>query len=71
MHYWRVDPLRWGACLRAMHGIGFTIVETYVPWRVHEPEPGEYEWTGRNDLAKFCAAAQAAGLAVVIRPGPH
>jgi beta-galactosidase len=71
MHYWRVEPARWPACLRAMHDLGFTIVETYVPWREHEVEPGEYEWTGRRDLATFCAAAQAAGLAVVIRPGPH
>jgi beta-galactosidase len=71
MHYWRVDPLHWKGCLRAMHGLGFTIVETYVPWRVHEPERGQYEWTGAKDLRKFITAAGAAGLAVVIRPGPH
>ena len=36
MHYWRVAPTRWAACLRAVHDLGLTIVETYVPWRVHE-----------------------------------
>ncbi|MBA2540982.1 MAG: beta-galactosidase, partial [Deltaproteobacteria bacterium] len=71
MHYWRVEPARWAACLRAMHGLGFTIVETYVPWREHEPEAGRYVWTGRHDLRRFVEAAGAAGLAVVLRPGPH
>src|SRR5687768_6418497 len=40
MHYWRVPPVQWGPCLRAMHATGLTLVETYVPWRVHEPDPG-------------------------------
>ncbi len=71
MHYWRVDPARWAGCLRQMHDLGLTIVETYVPWRVHEPERGELDWTGANDLPRFLEAAGAAGLAVVIRPGPH
>ena len=38
MHYWRVPEKQWAPCLRAMHGLGLTLVETYVPWRVHEPE---------------------------------
>jgi beta-galactosidase len=71
MHYWRVDPARWAACLRAIHTLGLTIVETYVPWRVHEPEHGERAWQDERDLARFLEAARAAGLAVVLRPGPH
>jgi beta-galactosidase len=71
MHYWRVPSIRWGASLRALHGLGVTIVETYVPWRVHEPEAGERVWTGERDLARFLDAARAAGLSVVLRPGPH
>lgn len=71
MHYWRVPPIRWGASLRALHAQGITIVETYVPWRVHEPEAGERVWTGERDLARFLDAARAAGLSVVLRPGPH
>jgi beta-galactosidase len=71
MHYWRVDPERWGPCLARLHSLGLTIVETYVPWRVHEPAPGQRAWTGPNDLARFLRQAQAAGLAVVLRPGPH
>ncbi len=71
MHYWRVDPRRWASCLAQLHALGLTIVETYVPWRVHEPAPGARSWTGAHDLARFLELAHAAGLAVVLRPGPH
>lgn len=71
MHYWRVDPRRWAACLAQLRAVGLTIVETYVPWRVHEPEPGIFAWTGQLDLGRFLGLARAAGLAVVLRPGPH
>lgn len=71
MHYWCVPPIRWGASLRALHDLGLTIVETYVPWRVHEPERGERAWTGDCDLGRFLDAARAAGLSVVLRPGPQ
>ena len=71
MHYWRVDPKRWAACLSSIRALGLTCVETYVPWRVHEPIPGSYAWTGANDLARFLELASSAGLGVVLRPGPH
>jgi beta-galactosidase len=71
MHYWRVEPARWARCLRAIHDLGLTIVETYVPWRVHEPAAGQLGWQRERDLARFLDAAHAEGLAVVLRPGPH
>ncbi len=70
MHYWRVPRARWAACLRAMHATGFTAVSTPVPWRIHEPEPGEAAWNEERDLAAFIEAARAAGLAVVLRVNP-
>ena len=71
MHYWRVPRAMWSACLREMHGLGFTLVETYIPWRVHEPEHEAFDWSDDRDLAAFLETARAAGLGVVIRPGPH
>jgi beta-galactosidase len=71
MHYWRLDPARWAACLAGLRGLGLALVETYVPWSVHERAPGRYDWSGRNDLGRFLDLAAEAGLAVVLRPGPH
>jgi beta-galactosidase len=71
MHYWRLDPGDWAEGLRALGGLGLRLVETYVPWGVHEVGPGRFDWTGPRDLARFLATAAAAGLGVVLRPGPH
>lgn len=71
MHYWRVDPDAWAPCLRAMHDVGLTLVTTPVPWRVHEPSRGQRMWTGERDLVRFIETARAAGLGVVLAPGPN
>ena len=71
MHYWRVEPAAWPACLAAMAELGLRLVETYVPWRVHEIAATRHDFAGPRDLAKFLDAAAAAGLGVVLRPGPH
>ena len=69
--YWQLDPSSWTKALRALHARGLTIVETFVPWRLHEPAAGTFDWSGRLDLPRFLAEAQAAGLAVVLRVGPR
>jgi hypothetical protein len=70
MHYWRAEPDAWAPCLRAMHELGFTHVETPVPWRVHEPARGDFDWTAERDVGAFIALARSIGLGVMIRPGP-
>ena len=70
MHYWRAEPDAWAPCLRAMHELGFTHVETPVPWRVHEAARGDFDWTAERDVGAFIALARSIGLGVVIRPGP-
>jgi beta-galactosidase len=69
-HYWRSEPAQWKAGLRAIAELGLTLVETPVPWSVHESASGRYLWTGRADLARFVGLAGEAGLGVVLRPGP-
>jgi beta-galactosidase len=69
--YWRHAQTQWPALLRALHAQGFTVVDCYVPWRVHEPDPGATLWTGERDLARFVEAALAAGLEVALRVGPR
>ena len=71
MHYWRVERVDWATCLAAMKTLGLSIVETHVPWRVHEVEPGRYEFRGQRDLGSFLDRVAEAGMAAVIRPGPQ
>ena len=46
-------------------------MQTYVPWNLHEPRPGELVWTGFADLERFLQLAQSVGLLVLLRPGPY
>src|ERR1700686_3137412 len=74
MHYWHHSPYTWRAALRAMRAMGLRLVDTYVPWGVHETAPGEYDF-GRRDarlnVARFLEMAHEVGLRCVLRPGPH
>jgi beta-galactosidase len=71
MHYWRIERRHWTKCLCAIADLGLTLVETYVPWSVHETSGGRYDWSGGRDLGAFLDAAAAVGLGAVVRPGPH
>jgi beta-galactosidase len=74
VHYWRLDPRHWRACLQAIQSLGFRVVDTYVPWSVHEREPGVLELGERDprlDVAAFLRLAHELGLYAIVRPGPH
>ena len=74
VHYWRLDPNEWRACLLAVKKLGLHFVDTYVPWGVHEVSPGKLELgetDPQRDVAKFCRLAEEVGLYVILRPGPH
>jgi beta-galactosidase len=74
MHYWRHAPREWGAGLDAIKSMGLRLVDVYVPWAVHEIEPGRFDFgeiSPALDVARFLDLAEARGLKVVLRPGPH
>jgi beta-galactosidase len=74
MHYWRHPQAEWRAGLEAMRAMGLRLVDTYVPWGVHETAAGEYEFGERDrrlDVARFLEIAHEVGLRCVLRPGPH
>ena len=54
-----------------MKALGLNAITTYVPWDLHEPAPGVYNWEADADLDAFLGAAQAAGFLVLLRPGPY
>jgi len=71
VHYWRHDPDDWPRILDALVSVGFTAVDTYVPWSVHDRGHGRADFTGRRDVARFLRLAADRGLHAVVRPGPH
>ena len=49
----------------------YTHTHSYVPWNLHEPIPGQFDFTGILDLAEYIHTAKSLGLHVIVRPGPY
>ncbi len=74
LHYWRIDPSLWKQALTSLKQLGLPMVETYVPWGVHEVTEGHVDFGERDprlDLGRFVDMAAELGLWVFARPGPH
>ncbi|NJE80415.1 beta-galactosidase [Olsenella sp. SW781] len=70
IHYFRVNPEDWHHSLYNLKAMGFNTVETYVPWNLHEPHPGEFDFAGGLSLARFLDEAAKLGLWAIVRPSP-
>ena len=71
IHYQRVPREYWADRLTKLKAAGLNTVGTYVFWNALEPEPGQWDFAGANDLAAFIRTAQRVGLWVIVRPGPY
>ncbi|WP_342116816.1 glycoside hydrolase family 35 protein [Pseudoduganella sp. OTU4001] len=71
MHYPRIPRAAWRERLRMARAMGLNTVTTYAFWSQHEPEPGQWNFTGQNDLRAFIKTAAEEGLHVILRPGPY
>lgn len=71
IHYGRIHPEYWQDRLQKMYAAGLNAISLYVPWNLHEPNPGEYNFDGGADLLRFLSLANETGLLVVLRPGPY
>ncbi|MBQ7841047.1 MAG: beta-galactosidase [Lachnospiraceae bacterium] len=76
IHYFRVLPEYWQDRLTKLAAMGCNTVETYIPWNLHEPKSGEFDFYGEKyhgmlDIAAFVRLAQKLGLWVILRPTPY
>jgi beta-galactosidase len=74
IHYFRLEPESWRACLESMRELGCTMVDVYVPWSVHEDASGGLDFGRlhpRLDVGGFLRIVQELGMYALVRPGPH
>lgn len=71
MHYFRVPQYYWKDRLVKLKATGLNAVQTYVPWNLHEPVQGKYNFEGNADLLAFLNLANSLDLAVILRAGPY
>ncbi|KAL5778798.1 hypothetical protein ACOSQ2_009535 [Xanthoceras sorbifolium] len=70
IHYPRSTPEMWASLISKAKKGGLDVIQTYVFWNLHEPQPGQYDFSGRKDLVSFIKEIQAQGLYVSLRIGP-
>ena len=70
-HYFRVHPDRWEDTFKKLANAGMNTVETYIAWNMHEPERGQFNFEGANDLDPNLTLAEKYGILVIVRPGPY
>ncbi|XP_061576200.1 beta-galactosidase-1-like protein 2 isoform X2 [Cololabis saira] len=71
IHYFRVPRAYWKDRLTKMKACGLNTLTTYVPWNLHEPERGVFDFEDQLDLEAYLHLADSLGLWVILRPGPY
>ncbi|CAL8360872.1 unnamed protein product [Merluccius merluccius] len=71
VHYFRVPKAHWEDRLLKMKACGLNTLTTYVPWNLHEPERGMFNFQDQLDLKAYISLAAELGLWVILRPGPY
>ncbi|HIY58225.1 MAG TPA: beta-galactosidase [Candidatus Tetragenococcus pullicola] len=68
IHYFRLPVSQWEDSLYNLKALGANTVETYIPWNLHEPKEGTFDFSGNKDLVSFVNMAKEIGLYVILRP---
>uniref|UniRef100_A0A8C6D7K4 Beta-galactosidase n=1 Tax=Moschus moschiferus TaxID=68415 RepID=A0A8C6D7K4_MOSMO len=71
IHYFRVPRNYWKDSLLKLKACGFNTVTTHVPWNLHEPRRGQFQFSGNLDLVAFISLASEVDLWVILCVGPY
>ncbi|MEA4918204.1 beta-galactosidase [Proteiniphilum sp.] len=71
LHYPRIPREYWEHRIQMTKALGMNTICLYIFWNIHEPEEGQFDFTGNSDVAAFCRLAQKYGMYVIVRPGPY
>ena len=71
IHYFRAPRADWRDRLQKLKDSGANCVATYMPWLIHEPSEGTFNFSGQFDPEPFFELCQSLGLWVIARPGPY
>ena len=71
IHYTRIPADYWEHRIQMCKALGMNTICIYAFWNIHEQKPGEFNFEGQNDIARFCRLAQKHGMYIMLRPGPY
>ncbi|MFG3257287.1 beta-galactosidase [Streptomyces sp. NPDC048172] len=67
----RYPAEEWEQGILALKSAGCTMVSSYVFWNLVEPRPGEFDFSGGNDVRRFAELCHRHGLLFSPRVGPY
>lgn len=71
LHYFRFPKEEWRDLLRTAQAGGLNTIDTVIPWNLHEPTEGYFDFTDFADLPAYLDLCQELGLFAIVRPGPY
>ncbi|MGP6145572.1 glycoside hydrolase family 35 protein [Jeotgalibaca sp. A122] len=71
IHYFRMMPSQWEDSLYNLKALGANTVETYIPWNIHEPVEGQFDFKSEKNIFEFIEKAEELGLLVILRPSVY
>ncbi len=69
--YGRIPADAWADRIHAAKLAGFNAIATSIPWALHEPRAGQFDFKGQRDLRRFVQLIHNAGMLCILRPGPY
>lgn len=71
LHYFRYPRGEWRDLLLKARAGGINTIDTVIPWNLHEPIEGRFDWSDEADLPGFLDLCAELGLRAIVRPGPY
>src|SRR5476651_986597 len=61
LHYPRIPREAWRDRMKMAKAMGLNTIGTYVFWNLHEPQKGQFDFAGNNDIVEFIKIAREEG----------
>jgi hypothetical protein len=71
IHYFRWPKGEWRDLLLKAKAGGLNTIDTVIPWNLHEPEPGVFNFADEADLPAYLDLIHELGMYAIVRPGPY
>src|SRR5258706_12858759 len=70
LEYARIPHELWKDRLLRLKRAGFNCIEIYTFWNFHEPQEGQFDFSGDHDLGAFLRQVKQLGMYAIVRVGP-
>jgi hypothetical protein len=71
LHYFRWPRAEWRDLLAQARAAGLNAIDTVIPWNLHEPAEGMFDFSDYADLPAYLDLVHELGLYAIVRPAPY